>query len=174
MHNLSDFWPLTWIYFCTELFLLSRRPPPASESPWNDSLFTPCSSAPVLDVCVYVCESVRPLLTQVHIGRLWSLRIWRALVHGIQQLLLHLRHRVTVQALHRHLGCVLVLRVHTVQRLQRQRSEGTVTLKAESQHRAECYLSMWGSMTPAMIFDLQTNTSWGDLESMFNCTTVLV
>lgn len=87
--------------------------------------------------CVYVCVS-SPLLTQVHIGRLWSLRIWRALVHGIQQLLLHLRHRVTVQALHRHLGCVLVLRVHTVQRLQRQRSEGTVTFKAESQHRAEC------------------------------------
>ncbi len=65
-----------------------------------------------------------PLLTQVHIGGFWSLGVRCALVNSIQQLLLHLRHRVTVQALHRHLRGVLVLWVHTVQRLQRQRSEG--------------------------------------------------
>lgn len=70
---------------------------------------------PVVCVRVHVC--VR-LLTQVHVGGLGSLRVRRALVHGVQQLLLHLRHRVAVQALYRHLLRVLVLRVHTVQRLQ--------------------------------------------------------
>lgn len=63
------------------------------------------------------CVCVR-LLTQVHVGGLGSLRVRRSLVHGVQQLLLHLRHRVAVEALHRHLRRVLVLRVHAVQRLQ--------------------------------------------------------
>lgn len=58
------------------------------------------------------------ILTQVHIGGLWSLGVWCAFVHSIQQLLLHLRHCVTVQALHCHLGSVLILWVHTVQRLE--------------------------------------------------------
>lgn len=77
--------------------------------------------------CVFsVCVSVLPLLTQVHIGGLWSLGVRCSLVHGVQQLLLHLRHRVTVQALHRHLRSVLVLRVHTVQRLQRAEGKGHI------------------------------------------------
>lgn len=63
------------------------------------------------------CACAR-LLTQVHVGGLGSLGVRRALVHGVQQLLLHLRHRVAVEALHRHLRRVLVLRVHAVQRLQ--------------------------------------------------------
>lgn len=88
----------------------------------------PCSSVPVLGVyteCVCACVAALSLITQVHIGGLWSLRVRCALVHSVQQLLLHLCNCVTVQALHRHLGSVLILRVHTVQRLQRQRSEGT-------------------------------------------------
>lgn len=69
-------------------------------------------------VCSRVCVG-----TQVHIGGLRSLRVRRALVHSIQQLLLHLRHRVAVQRLHRHFGGILVLRVDAVQRLHKQRSE---------------------------------------------------
>ena len=57
-------------------------------------------------------------LTQVHVGGLGSLGVRAALVDGVQQLLLHLHHRVAVQTLDRHLRPVLVLRVHAVQRLE--------------------------------------------------------
>lgn len=81
--------------------------------------YTPLFSGPcrTSGMCVCVCTHVR-LLTQVHVGGLGSLGVRRALVHSVQQFLLHLRHRVAVEALHRHLRRVLVLRVHAVQRLQ--------------------------------------------------------
>lgn len=58
------------------------------------------------------------LLTEVHVSSLGSLGVGTAFVHRVQQLLLHLSHRVTVQPLHRHLWGILVLRVHTVQGLE--------------------------------------------------------
>ena len=65
-----------------------------------------------------VRASAPPGLTQVHVPSLGPLGVGDALVHGIQQLLLDLRHRVTVQPLYRHLGRVLILGVYAVQGLR--------------------------------------------------------
>lgn len=83
--------------------------PPAVLHLYSVGVFVVCVS---LYKCVCVVQR-----TQVHIGGLWSLGIWGAFIYGVQQLFLHLRHCVTVQAFHCDLCGVLVLWVHTVQRL---------------------------------------------------------
>lgn len=56
-------------------------------------------------------------LTEVHVCSPRPQRERHVLVHGIQDLLLHLRNGVTVQHLDRDLWAVLVVRVHAAQRL---------------------------------------------------------
>lgn len=72
----------------------------------------------------YGMRTPRPFLslTQVHVSSLWSLRVRAALIHSVQQLLLHLSNGVAVQAFDCHLRRILVLRVHAVQCLHIEQS----------------------------------------------------
>lgn len=62
-----------------------------------------------------------PSLTKVHVSSFGTLGIGHSFVDSIQQLLFHLCDGITVQHLDRNLWRVLVLRIHTVEGLQRGR-----------------------------------------------------
>lgn len=81
-------------------------------------------------------------LTQVHVSSFGSLRIGHTLVDSVQQLLLHLSDGVAVQHLDRDLWGILILRVHTVEGLQRVRKgrvRGCDTLAAKAGPRTQGY-----------------------------------
>ena len=165
MHNLSDFWPLTWIYFCTELFLLSRRPPPASESPWNYSLFTPCSNAPVLDVCVCVCQF--PFSLPRSISDAFGLCEYGVPLYTASSSFSFTCVTVSQFRLFTVTSGAFSFSGFTqcsVYRGRDQRAPSHLKRKVST----EKSVNYWcGEAWPC-------NTSWGDLESLLNCATVLM
>lgn len=82
------------------------------------------------------------MVTEVHVIGLWPLREGDPLVDGVQQLVLDLGHRVTVQHLDRHLRPGLALRRDAHQRL-REREVREIDLVVRKRYcRQQNYLSI--------------------------------
>lgn len=75
---------------------------------------------------------MRCIRTEVHVISLWSLGVWDPFIHGIQQLIFHLSHCVTVQHLHWDLRTRVSLWRNTHQSL-----EGRETKQKKNPRRIE-------------------------------------
>jgi len=176
MNNLSDFWLLTWIYFWTES---PKGPLLLHRTLETIPSFTPCSNAPVLCVCTWcacVCVPVSsissypgPYLKPLVSGSMAFPCTQHPAASPSPASLCHSSGSSPSPPEHFHsLGSHSAASTEAEDRGQRPQ----VTIRPRGQCRLGALTIDVGKHDPATIFDLQTNTSYMSLESIFNCGTV--